>query len=127
MSASLPSDAVSLAFTGASGAQYGLRLLECLLGAGHTVHLMLSKPARVVIGTETDLELPGRAGETARYLAERYRAQEGQLAVYGLEEWTAPVASGSGAPRREGPTRSARASSGRPASPGRPRRMSGVV
>ena len=54
--------------TGASGAQYGLRLLDRLLAAGERVYLMLSKPAQVVIGSETDLELPGRAPEIARYL-----------------------------------------------------------
>ena len=37
---------ISLAFTGASGMQYGLRLLECLLAADCRVHLMVSKPAR---------------------------------------------------------------------------------
>ena len=42
---------IALALTGASGAQYGLRLLQCLLQAGCRVHLMLSKPARVVTGT----------------------------------------------------------------------------
>lgn len=99
MTVSRDPSAVSLALTGASGAQYGLKLLECLLRDGRPVHMMLSKPARVVIGTETDLELPGRAAESARYLAERYGAAPEQLAVYGQEEWTSPVASGSGAPR----------------------------
>jgi 4-hydroxy-3-polyprenylbenzoate decarboxylase len=90
---------VTLAMTGASGAQYGLRLLECLLGAGRQVYLMLSKPAQIVIGLETTLELPARAGEIERLLANRCGAKPGQLHVLGREEWTAPVASGSGAPR----------------------------
>lgn len=93
------SQPVALAFTGASGAQYGLRLLECLLQAGETVYLMLSAPAQVVISMETDLALPGRPAEIQRYLAERYGAREGQLRVFGREEWTAPVASGSSVPR----------------------------
>lgn len=93
-------DDISLALTGASGMQYGLRLLECLLGAGERVHLMVSKPARVVIATETDLKLPARAADARRALLERYGARDEQLAVYGESEWTAPVASGSGAPRR---------------------------
>ena len=42
---------ITLAITGASGAQYGLRLLECLLGAGCQVYLLLSSAARVVIAT----------------------------------------------------------------------------
>ena len=90
---------VTLAMTGASGAQYGLRLLECLLKAGEPVHLMLSKPGMLVIATETDERLPGRPAGIARYFSERYGASAGQLQAYGQEEWTACVASGSAAPR----------------------------
>jgi flavin prenyltransferase len=89
---------VALAMTGASGAQYGLRLLECLLQAGCRVSLMISKPAQVVIGMETDLELPARTTEIRRFFCELHGVTEQQLAVYGREEWTAPVASGSAAP-----------------------------
>ncbi|AOV17693.1 aromatic acid decarboxylase [Acidihalobacter aeolianus] len=88
---------VSLALTGASGVQYGLRLLECLLRSGTRVYLMLSQPARVVIGMETDLQLPGRQSELARALGGLYGAAPGQLHVFGEQQWTAPVASGSGA------------------------------
>jgi len=91
--------AIAVAMTGASGAQYGLRLLDRLLAAGEPVYLMLSKPAQVVIGSETDLDLPGRAADIARYLGELYGATEGQLAVFGQEQWTAPVASGSATAR----------------------------
>ena len=91
-------NAISLAMTGASGAQYGLRLLECLLSAGRTVYLMISAPGQVVIGMETDLGLPGRPAEMQRVLSERYAAAPGQLSVFGREEWTAPLASGSSAP-----------------------------
>jgi 4-hydroxy-3-polyprenylbenzoate decarboxylase len=90
---------IALAFTGASGAQYGLRLLECLLEAGEQVYLMVSAPAQVVIGIETDLKLPGRTAEIERFFTERHGARAGQLRVFGREEWTAPVASGSSAPR----------------------------
>lgn len=91
--------AIAVAMTGASGAQYGLRLLDRLLAAGEPVYLMLSKPAQVVISSETDLQLPGRAADIARYLGELYGAAEGQLAVFGQEQWTAPVASGSATAR----------------------------
>ena len=56
---------IALAITGASGVQYGLRVLEILLRQEHRVQLMLSKPAQVVIGTETDWKLPGRVAEAA--------------------------------------------------------------
>jgi 4-hydroxy-3-polyprenylbenzoate decarboxylase len=41
-----------LALTGASGAPYGIRLLEVLLRAGHTVHLSLSPAAVEVVERE---------------------------------------------------------------------------
>ena len=86
---------ISLAWSGASGAQYGIRLLECLLGAGQRVFLMLSKPAQIVIAEETDLGLPGRSKEIARVLQGKFLVTDEQLQVFGREEWTAPVASGS--------------------------------
>ena len=95
-----PNDEISLAFTGASGMQYGLRLLERLLAADCVVHLMLSRPARVVMGMETDVVLPARTADARRVLIERYGGQPGQLRLYGESEWTAPMASGSGAPQR---------------------------
>lgn len=84
-----------LALTGASGAQYGLKLLQCLLESGETVYLMLSKPAQVVISMETELNLPGRTSEIRRFFLAHYGGRPEQLQVYGKEEWTAPVASGS--------------------------------
>ncbi|MHB8453273.1 MAG: flavin prenyltransferase UbiX [Acidiferrobacterales bacterium] len=92
------SDAVALAMTGASGAPYGLRLLECLIGAGKTVYLMVSAPAQVVITEETDLDLPGRPAEMQAYLAGLYRARVGQLHVLARDQWYSPPASGSSAP-----------------------------
>ena len=43
-----------LALTGASGAPYGVRLLEVLLGAGRKVHLVISPSAVQVIEQELD-------------------------------------------------------------------------
>ena len=86
---------VALAWTGASGAAYGVRLLECLLGAGERVYLMVSRPGLLVINGETDLGLPGRATDVERQLAAHFHAAPGQLRVFGQDEWTAPVASGS--------------------------------
>lgn len=89
---------VNLAFTGASGAQYGLRLLQCLIAAGCQVNVMVSRAAQVVIATETDLKLPGATAAANRILAEYAGARDGQLTVYGREDWFAPPASGSGEP-----------------------------
>jgi len=91
---------VTLAYTGASGMQYGLRLLECLLGQGVQVYLMISKAAQVVAATETEIKLPGTPDAQQEFLSELYNASPGQLKVFGREQWFAPVASGSGAPSK---------------------------
>ena len=91
---------VSVGLTGASGAQYGLRLIDCLIKADYTVYVMFTKAAQIVVGSETDCRLPGRTAEQTRYLSTLYGARDGQLRVFGDEEWTSPVASGSGAPLR---------------------------
>lgn len=89
--------AVTVALTGASGAQYGLRLIEVLVTAGHEVWVMISKASHMVIATETDVSLPAQPERLAEALSGRYRAAEGQIRCFGREDWMAPVASGSGA------------------------------
>lgn len=88
---------VTLALTGASGVQYGLRLLECLLAAGCAVDLMISKAAHLVIATETQDDLPANAEKLSATLNERFKDLPGQVKAYGREDWFAPAASGSGA------------------------------
>ncbi len=87
--------AITLAFTGASGMPFGLRLLECLLRADVRVNLLYSSAAQVVARQECDLTLPAQPREAARALGERFGARVGQLHVYAREDWYAPVASGS--------------------------------
>ncbi len=50
----MPAEDLVLAMTGASGAPYGVRLLEVLLRAGRTIHLTLSPAAVQVIEQELD-------------------------------------------------------------------------
>ena len=90
-----PPRSVTLAFTGASGMPYGMRLLECLLEADVSVYLLVSSAAQIVAKQELDLTLPGRASELEALLTAQYAARPGQLRVFGREEWFAPVASGS--------------------------------
>ncbi|MRI33597.1 aromatic acid decarboxylase [Endozoicomonas sp. OPT23] len=91
---------ITLAITGASGAQYGLRLLQCLVGSGVQVFCLVSRAAKVVINTETSLTLPEADQELQSFLQNFAAAKEGQLTVLSHEDWMSPVASGSGAPSK---------------------------
>ncbi len=86
---------VTLAFTGASGMPYGLRVLEGLLAARARVQLLYSAAAQIVARQECDLVLSTQPREAGRALAERFGAAEGQLEVFAREDWFAPMASGS--------------------------------
>ena len=98
MSDGSSTDAVTLAMTGASGAPYGLRLLQMLLHAGKRVYLLMSDAAQIVMQLEVDIALPTKLSEQKQFLINRFQADGSQLQMLGLKEWTAPVASGLGAP-----------------------------
>ena len=87
---------ITLIMTGASGAVYGLRLLEELIKANCQVYLLLSRPAHLVIKMETDLELPVRAFDIEVFFCKKYHAKAGQIRVFEKEQWLAPIASGTG-------------------------------
>jgi 4-hydroxy-3-polyprenylbenzoate decarboxylase len=86
---------VTLAWTGASGFAYGLRLLDCLLAAGCRVDLLVSQTARIVARQELDLALPSGSAELVAMLQAHLSHPDAELRVYGREEWFAPAASGS--------------------------------
>lgn len=87
---------ITLIMTGASGAQYGIRLLEELVKAKVEISLLLSRPAQLVINTETDYKVPSRASEVGTYFSELFNAAPDQIKAYEREQWMAPIASGSG-------------------------------
>jgi len=87
---------VVVAWSGASGIGYGLRLVEVLLAAGVQVELVYSAVTQVVARQELDLALPSAPDAAAAMLRERFAAGEA-LQVYGREAWFAPIASGSNA------------------------------
>jgi 4-hydroxy-3-polyprenylbenzoate decarboxylase len=89
---------ITLAMTGASGAQYGLRLLDCLVREDREVHFLISKAAQLVVATETDVRLPPKPTMLQAFLTEYTGASAGQIRVYGRDDWMSPVASGSGSP-----------------------------
>src|SRR6202049_3122037 len=85
-----------LALTGASGAPYGVRLLEVLLRAGRVVHLTLSPAAVLVLEQELDrrvrldaFDLHDLLGEAAALSA------PGQVQYHDYRDYRAGIASGS--------------------------------
>jgi 4-hydroxy-3-polyprenylbenzoate decarboxylase len=85
-----------VAITGASGSPYGVRLLEVLLRAGRTVHLVISPAAVEVIQRELErtvhlerFELRDLLGESAAL------AQPGQVQYHDYRNFQAGIASGS--------------------------------
>ncbi|WP_133178501.1 flavin prenyltransferase UbiX [Shewanella decolorationis] len=96
--------AISLAWTGASGAPYGLKLLECLLVSGYQVFLMISSAARVVLATEHGLQLSANSDKAKAQLLDVLTKKQitlsGELVVLGKDEWFSPPASGSAAPKQ---------------------------
>ncbi len=88
---------VTLAFTGASGFAYGLRLLRALVESNRHVYVLYSPAAQIVARQECDLVLPAQPREAGRALARLCGAADDALTVYGREDWMAPVASGSNA------------------------------
>jgi len=89
---------ITLAISGASGVQYGLRLLECLLQSGRIVYLLLSQAAYDVIDLETDLQLPENRdiASVHAFFCDMFNVDTSQLIYLHEKEWTAPIASGSG-------------------------------
>lgn len=88
---------ITLAMTGASGAQYGLRLLDCLVQANCQVQFLISDAARVVVETETELELPND-DNLEDFLTLNFDAEPGQIVVNSSRDWFSSVASGSASP-----------------------------
>ena len=88
---------VTLAMTGASGAQYGMRLLDCLVQANCQVQFLISDAARVVVETETDIDLP-EDDLLEEFLTLNFDAEPGQIVVSTSKDWFSSVASGSASP-----------------------------
>jgi len=86
---------ITLALTGASGLPYAMRLLECLLASGQRVHLVYSQAAQIVAKQELDFVLPNRPQDAEQMFAERFGKHSGELKVFGIQDWYAPMASGS--------------------------------
>jgi 4-hydroxy-3-polyprenylbenzoate decarboxylase len=89
---------IAIALTGASGTGYGLRVLQALIDAEVRVYLLITQAAQVVLKMETELDVPARPRDAEAFFSEFLGARPGQLRVFGRQQWTAPVASGTNPP-----------------------------
>lgn len=82
-----------VAISGASGAVYGVTLLEYLLREKHKVYLTLTQEARFIIKDEMGLDWGTRFPETSEALKKRYSNSD--LVYCDERDMAAPIASGS--------------------------------
>lgn len=85
----------TVAITGASGAPYGLRLLQALTAAGHGIFLSMSREGLSILHDETGLLLTGSETEIQNTLEKHLQAREGQVRYFDEDNLYAPIASGS--------------------------------
>lgn len=78
---------ITVAWTGASGLVYGLRLVEVLLAAGCQVNLTASS----AVQTTAPVEL----GQPLAAIVSQLQSTNARLKIYGGKDFTSPLASGS--------------------------------
>lgn len=90
---------ITIAFSGASGAAYGVRLLEQLAcHSEYTLSILMSPAGLMVYQDEVDKAIPGSVARMREYFIARLAIPPERLQVYGKDDWYSPLASGSGAP-----------------------------
>lgn len=93
-------DRISIAITGASGVQYSLRLIEVLLSYGYPLNIIVSKAALLVFAMEMDIQLGNQPQVQKERLLSLVKCDDASLVeLYGIEDWSAPMASGSNTSR----------------------------
>lgn len=88
---------IVVGITGASGSIYGLRLIEELLTAGMHVTVLLTNAGRQVLAFETGLEIADDKQQGLQQLKEYFKGDD-NLTYFPLNDFFAPVASGSSSP-----------------------------
>lgn len=78
-----------VAITGASGAVYGITLVQELLARNYELHLIVSEPAKIVIEQELNW------GKVSQWADVFYRKLPGNMVYHENSDIAAPVASGS--------------------------------
>jgi flavin prenyltransferase len=84
-----------LAMTGASGAPYGVRLLQVLLDAGHVVHLVISPAATQVLEQEMGRRVRLDAFRLADLVGVIDESAAGRVRYHDYRDFRAGIASGS--------------------------------
>ena len=92
-------DKITLAFSGASGAPYGLRLLEVLLQQQFQVYV-LSQVLLEWFLIQNQISSYRVTKIKHRTVKHAFNAAPEQLKVFGKDNWFSPVASGSAAPKK---------------------------
>ncbi len=90
-------NSIVVGITGASGAIYGLRLIDALLDSEKQVQVLITGAGRQVIGHEIGLDLPVEPSACQEALRQYFRGGEA-LGFTAIDDFFAPVASGSSAP-----------------------------
>jgi 4-hydroxy-3-polyprenylbenzoate decarboxylase len=84
-----------LGISGASGAVYGVRLLEVLSRMGSGVDLILSDAGRIVIREEMGVDLPEAGATSSEILGKELNIDHSDIRFYKNNDFETPVASGS--------------------------------
>ncbi len=91
---------ITIAITGASGARYGIRLLQWICQSKIKAHLMISDAARVVMATEEAIDIPKNPAKQKDMLIKQLDIEPEYLECWAHQNWSSPVASGSSAPSK---------------------------
>jgi len=89
---------IAVAITGASGAIYGIRLIEELLLAGSRLSLLISRSGLIVLKEELGLDWSGDEEAMNSIVREHFKAVADKLTYYDESNFFSPLASGSAAP-----------------------------
>jgi len=88
----------SVAITGASGAVYGVRLIQELLAAGNRLSVLISSSGFTVLKEEMGLDWSGYEELANKLLHAYFNAAPDRLTFYSETNFFSPLASGSAAP-----------------------------
>lgn len=84
-----------IGITGASGAIYGMRLIEECLKAGHEIFLTITKSGRIVIKEELNLDLDLNVEMIEARLLDYFKVSKDVFTYYDIDHISGAIASGS--------------------------------